>query len=160
AVGRILRREDEGAAAMLLAAARLGRVPLPLEAVGKLMNGPAGTVATAAERYLLADDGAEARKLVLAKHKGEILVLGGRMSYDPGHYSYQTLDKGIETLRVRMRATGGPDEIFALTGTGYWGGPGGLTIEVKGTEATLILRAAPGRTRQRKLSAAELAGLK
>ncbi|HEY6400387.1 MAG TPA: HEAT repeat domain-containing protein, partial [Blastocatellia bacterium] len=71
---------DTKAQLALLAGARYLRDKLPVELAGKLLNSAnhalAKAAAKAAESYLEVEDSAEARKLVLAQHRGEARILG------------------------------------------------------------------------------------
>jgi len=60
----------------LLAGARYTHDKLPVELVGKLLDSPDRALAKAAESYLEVEDSAEARKLVLARRRGQAYILG------------------------------------------------------------------------------------
>ena len=68
----------------VLGCARLIRAKLPVAEVGQIMNSSEGLLQTAAERYLISEDGTEARNLVLARHPNEAMILGARRSFMPG----------------------------------------------------------------------------
>jgi hypothetical protein len=140
-VERILEQGEPETRAALLAAARLAGVELPLAAVGDLLATPgeaaggrgeaAAAVAHAAELYLLAQDGPQARRLLLAAHPGEALILGRRLHGDPGHVTYAHFDEVEEKLRRRVRTARQPVEIFAMLTASYWGSDGDYVIEVR-----------------------------
>lgn len=65
----------------LLALARLVRSALPVPTVGALLSDPNKTLALAAERYLESEDGVEARRLILARRKGEVRILGAQNAF-------------------------------------------------------------------------------
>ena len=83
-----------------LACARLLRKPLPIGEVGALLDSNDKLLALAAERYLEAEDSLEARNLVLARHKGEALILGARGSFNPAKTSAfpEVLNKIFATI--------------------------------------------------------------
>lgn len=71
-----------------LACARLLRKPLPIGEIGALLDSNDKLLALAAERYLESEDSLGARNLVLARHKGEALILGARDSFNPAKQSF------------------------------------------------------------------------
>lgn len=83
-MSRILARaEDSEAQIALLAAARLVRAELPVDAVAALLDDKNKLLALAAERYLEAEDSQRARAFVYAKHPNQALILGARDSFKP-----------------------------------------------------------------------------
>jgi hypothetical protein len=102
----------------LLAAARLIREPLPIDKVGKLLKTGDKELALAAERYLESEDSAPARRLIYDHHPGEIVILGARMDFDPGHVSYGEFDTWEKRLRDEMLGNNSPTEIYALLSAG------------------------------------------
>lgn len=87
AAGLASRDEPETQIA-ILACARMIRLKLPVREVGTLLDSPDKLLALAAERYLESEDSREARDLVLAKHKGEALILGARASFNPAKKTF------------------------------------------------------------------------
>lgn len=79
----ILRQPDAETQIAMLACARLIRAALPIDETGALMKSPNKMLALAAERYLEAEDGTQARSLVLAHHPNEALILGARQIFVP-----------------------------------------------------------------------------
>jgi hypothetical protein len=162
ATGRVLAGRDADARRMLLACARLLRTPLPVAEVGRLMNDAAEQdplLALAAERYLEGEDGREARRLVLARHPGEVRILGAPMLTDDEHPHSPSA-----RLRAEMRRRGAGDadaaeEIYALLG-GSWAPEGDYVIRVRGGIATLTIDSPDGKTMKRTLTHDELAGLR
>lgn len=152
---QILSGNDTAAIRGLLASARLTREPLPLDSVGALLEKDK-QLRTAAEAYLIADDSAAARKLVLAQHPGEALILGMRQHYDPGHYSYEAFDSLEKQLREIVTGSEPNDEVFALLSAGYWGNNGQVILSVRGNRAELRSHSDPARYYYRDFSPDEL----
>lgn len=157
---QILTSGSAEAQAMLLACARLRRTPLPLEAVGGLLGSKHILCARAAERYLEAEDSAQARAMLLRRFKGEARIFGARMNHDPGHFSYGSLGEVQDQLRKQVLVAQKPLEIHALLSAGYWGDVGQVWVEVEGEKATLVNDQGGDRHRTRPLTAAELAELR
>ena len=67
----------------LLGCARLIRARLPIERVAPLLKHPNKMLVLAAERWLESEDSFEARKLVLANHPNEAVILGARTDFTP-----------------------------------------------------------------------------
>lgn len=154
---RVLEGSSQEAQAMLLACARLRRASLPLDVVAHLLDSKHILCARAAERYLEAEDSPQARATLQGRFKGEARILGARMSHDPGHYSYGSLDDIQNTLRKQVLAAKGTLEIHALLSSGYWGDVGQVWVEIENEKATLVNDQGSGRHRTRALTAAELA---
>src|SRR5262249_29971401 len=133
-----LEGSDKEAQRALLACARLAREPLPIAIVGKLLKRDDRNLALAAERYLGNEDSAEARKLVVGQHPGEVLILGARQGFDPSHHSFGQFDQLENQLRDEVRKPDGDDEIFALLSAGYWGDAGQIVIRVRQGKAELF----------------------
>lgn len=128
---KILTGNDGDAQCGMLAMARLARTQMPLPEVARLLESRTPAIARAAERYLISEDSADARRFVLARHKGEAIILGGRSEFDPGHTTFAPLGKTAEMLRDDVRNAGGADEIFALISEGYWGGDGQIIVRLR-----------------------------
>lgn len=154
-INSLLEKQDAVAHAMLLACARLARKPLPLTVVSKLLSSPHILCARAARLFLEAEDSEEARKLVWEQFRGEARILGPRMSYDPGHFSFRSLDSLEDKLRERVLAKDGPEEIYAMLSEGYWGNNGQLWIEVRDGDTFLINEEGGNRYRTRRMSREE-----
>lgn len=80
----VLAGDNAEAKTAMLACARLVRADLPVNSVTPYLGSADKTLATAAERYLEANDSPEARMAVLARHPGKARVLGSRISFAPG----------------------------------------------------------------------------
>jgi hypothetical protein len=128
--------------------------------VAPLLKEPRPGVAAAAQAYLRADDGAEARRLLQAAAGPTATILGNRSAHDPGHVSFGAFDRIEEELRQTVLDGGGPDEILALLTAGYWGGAGDILVRIKGGRASLSFTPDPARSWDRPLTAAELAALR
>jgi len=155
-----LEGSDKEAQLALLACARLAREPLPVAIVGKLLKNDDRNLALAAESYLESEDSAEARKLVLALHPGEALILGARQGFDPGHHTFGQFDNLENQLRDEVRKPDGDDEIFALLSAGYWGDAGQIVIRVRQGKAELFTYKDRSRLWRRALGADELKSLR
>src|SRR5262249_7959243 len=94
------------------ACARLTREPLPVEAVGDLYKLEDSRMSLAVDRYLESEDSAEARRLILARHPGEAMILGANRSFDPRprgeFFNWE------EKLREEVKRQDGSEEIFAM----------------------------------------------
>jgi len=78
----ILDAGQPDAKTALLACARLIRAELNVAKVIPLLEAKQPLLATAAERYLIAEDSPTARKTVLARHPGDAIVLGARSNFE------------------------------------------------------------------------------
>jgi len=72
----LLEGGDAEVKSAMFACARLIRARLPVSKVAEYLQNPNTTLALAAERYLESEDSPEARRAVLAKHRGEAKILG------------------------------------------------------------------------------------
>lgn len=77
----LLRGENAEAKTAMLACARLIRAALPVETVAKNLNSPNKLLASAAERYLEAEDSPAAQNFVLAANPNKAKILGARTSF-------------------------------------------------------------------------------
>ncbi len=109
----ILRGQDREAQTALLACARLLREALPVEAVGALYAVKDNSLLRkAVDLYLESEDSAGARKLILAAHPNEALILGAQRSFDP-----RPLGPAFnweERLRLEVKRPNGSEEIFGM----------------------------------------------
>lgn len=78
----LIAQSDNDTQIAALAAARLVRIPLPVDQIAKLLDSPDELLALAAERYLISEDSPAARDAVYAKHPNEFLILGSRDCFD------------------------------------------------------------------------------
>jgi hypothetical protein len=107
----ILEQTDAEAQRALLGCARLIRALLPVGDVGKLANSTNKLLARAAERYLESEDSPDARKLVLANHKGAAMILGARTAFIPNVKFTYSRD-GLAELFKSVREDHSPLEDF------------------------------------------------
>jgi hypothetical protein len=116
----IMASNDEPAQLALLACARLTRTPLPVEQVGALLRSKNPELQLAAERYLLAEDGEEARSLLWARHPGEAFITGWRENVPLiGGSDFSAMDGVEQKLRAELyEEEDAPLEVFALFGNG------------------------------------------
>jgi hypothetical protein len=156
----VLEGADQAAQIALLAGARLIREPLPVDKVGRLLKKDAKDLALAAERFLESEDSPEARQLVQDQHPGEVLILGAREHFDPGHNTYEQFDDWEKRLREEIRAKDGPEEVYALLSAGYWGNAGQLVIRIRRRQAELSVHGGEKQPTVRPLVAAELERLR
>lgn len=94
----ILAGNNTEAKTAMLACARLVRADLPVSSVTPYLGSADKTLATAAERYLEANDSPEARTAVLSMHPGKAKVLGSRVSFMPGDDIKPTSSRYLQTL--------------------------------------------------------------
>ena len=66
-----------------LGCSRLTRLPLPVDAVARLLESANADLRLAAERYLEAEDSPAARSTLLTRKPGEALILGARHAFVP-----------------------------------------------------------------------------
>ncbi len=108
----ILNGGDRAAKLALLACARMLREPLPVEKIGAFLKSPDKLLALAAERYLESEDSPTARKLILALHPTEALILGARGAFDQKPENQEHWIRWEDRLREDLKK-GQADEIFA-----------------------------------------------
>ncbi|WP_136079627.1 HEAT repeat domain-containing protein [Pontiella desulfatans] len=157
----ILQGDDRDAQLMLLACARLVREPLPVEmliARWAQVNDP--LLGNAIERYLEADDSAEARAAILDRYPSEMRILGALQGFDPGHGSFSKFAGWEKVLRKRFSGESPPNEIHALLSAGYWGNRGQIVVGVRDGKGELTAYYSNGRYAVRELAEEELARLK
>ena len=155
----ILASSDFEAVEGLLAAARLVREKLPLAKVDALITPANPLLSKAAEEFLIADDTPEARRLVLARHPGEAIIIGARQSYDPGHHSFRDFDALEDQLRDEFRNSVPDGETYALFSAGYWGNNGQILLRVSNGAAELMYINDRARYMIRTLTAQEWSSL-
>ena len=124
---RMLAGEDADAQRALLAGARVTGDALPIDAVSALF-GRTPALDRAAEAYLIANDSAAARAIVHARHP-EIIILGSRLMWDPGHHTYNSFDVWERELLARYRKSGAV-EVIALADASAWSAASS-TIEIQ-----------------------------
>jgi hypothetical protein len=156
----LLAGKDEQAQLALLACARYLRDKLPIDLVARLLNSSARALAKTAENYLEVEDGAEARKLIIAKHPREAPILGDLHQLNERQDIRQTVDRWEERMRRQVLSQKGLDEIYSVlfpwTGDNF----SGVVIRVSGGKAELSLSEVEGRRRVRLLSDNEFQELK
>jgi HEAT repeats len=145
-----LKGHDAKAQLALLAGARYLRDKLPVELVSRLLNSMNRALAKAAESYLEVEDSAEARKLVLARHRGEAYILGispwGSLSWE-------------EAMRKEIKSRNDLDAIYAMVKPGK-SNITGVIIRVRGGKAEISLYEVEGRRDVRALTESEFEELK
>src|SRR5262245_6863858 len=143
-----LKGPDSKAQLALLAGARYLRDKLPVELVSRLLNSMNRALAKAAESYLEVEDSAEARKLGVARHRGEAYILGigpwGSLSWE-------------EAMRKEIKSRNDLDAIYAMVkpATIY-----GVIIRVRRGKAEISLYEVGGRRDVRALTESEFEELK
>jgi hypothetical protein len=114
-VQKILESDDDEALIGLLACARLTPTPLPVGQVGPLLKSRSELLALAAQKYLLAEDSPEARRILTDHFSQQAFITGWRendwqLFEDPA----PPLDEVEEGLRQELFKPGNaPHEIFA-----------------------------------------------
>ena len=163
----VLSGKDTNAQYALLAAARYTREKLPVEIVGKLMNAnavQATAIAAVAESYLEAEDSAESRKLIWARHPGEAKILGEQFNLDMPPGMSPPISLWEEKMRKEVRSPEGPEEIYAVVPSQSPEMFNSILVRVRkntaGTQAEISLQQAEGRRQMRMLTADELQELK
>ena len=147
----ILTGHDAAAQQMLLAAARLGRVPLPVDVVDALVPSPDARTSRAAQRYLISEDGPIARRLIQARHRGEMLVLGAEWSEFPEDPPQIDLDRFDQPFREEMLGKDAPDDIYIFLGcVGLSGESQQITLRFRGN--TAIMEVQPWNTAGKSLT--------
>src|SRR5215813_7121115 len=91
----------------LLASARYLRDKLTVELVARLLNSPDRALAKAAESYLEVEDSPEARKIILARHPGEVRILGDITAVSDGDSDVETVRSWEDALRKEIRSRNG-----------------------------------------------------
>jgi hypothetical protein len=153
----LLEGNDSKAKLALLACARYLRENLEIDSVARLLNGPDRKLARAAENYLEVEDGPEARRLIIAKHRGEAFFLADiyRLATDVG--MLDELRWWEEELRSEVLKPGGVDEIYACVSLENLQG---MVIRVKRGKAELTLVGWNEQRKVRNLAADEFQELK
>jgi hypothetical protein len=128
-IAKIINGNNREAQAFLFASARLTekftggsfliqgtgievQVNLPLENVKRLFARKDKDLSAAIEKYLEAEDGETARKLILSEHKGEAKIVGRRLPKQFGG-DFEELDKWEENLRREILKDKNLEEIYA-----------------------------------------------
>jgi HEAT repeat protein len=150
-----LKGTDAKAQFALLACGRYLRDKLPVELAGRLLGSPNRALANAVESYLEVEDSAEARRLVLARRRGEAYILGDLASGSYGLYP-EALRKWEEKMRKEIKGAAGLDAIYALLGLGF----NGVVIRVRDRKAEISLYDVEGRRDVRLLTESEFEELK
>src|SRR5215510_5076716 len=104
---------DAKAQLALLAGARYLRDKLPVELVSGLLNSMNLALAKAAESYLEVEDSAEARKIIMVRHRDEAHILGG----DGGIAHERSVD-WEEAMRKEIKSRDDLEAIYGLAQAG------------------------------------------
>jgi HEAT repeats len=150
-----LKGTDAKAQLALLAGARYLRDKLPIELASKLLDSRNRALAKAAESYLEVEDGAEARKLILARRRGEAYILGDITANGRG-----IADDWEEAMRKEIKSGAGLETIYALGQPGSHEGFKGVIIRVRGGKAEISIYDVEGRRNARSLTESEFEELK
>jgi hypothetical protein len=150
---------DTKAQLALLAGARYLRGKLPVELAGKLLNSTNRALAKAAESYLEVEDSAEARKLVLARRRGEAYILGDitPLANDP---YFKSVREWEEAMRDEIKSDAGLEAIYAMAQPGSPDTFKAVVIRVRGGTAEISLHDVEGRREVRHLTGSEFEELK
>jgi hypothetical protein len=158
-IDRALENQDRLAQLALLAVARLARVALPVTPIAQLLSSDDQALVHAAELYLETNDSPAARTELLRHLSGKATILGARLNFDPGHFTFGGFDKTENKLRESVLRDDGPREIIAFLSEGYWGSDGQRVIFVEENRAVLRADDGNGRTREREVPPGELKSL-
>jgi hypothetical protein len=153
-----LKGRDAKAQLALLACARYLRDKLPVELVARLLNSQNRALAKAAESYLEVEDSAEARKLVLARHPGEVHILGDITAN--GEAFIEAARSWENALRKEMRGRSGLEAIYAVGQKNPAAEFTGVIIRVRGGKAEMSVHETEGRRNVRWLTDGEFEELK
>jgi HEAT repeat protein len=156
----ILENGDAKAQLALLACARYLRDKLPVEPAGGLLNSPNRALAKAAESYLEIEDGAEARKLVLARHPGEAYILGDLTAISGDPQLIEAARTVEDKLRKETLARNGAEAIYAVMQISSPEDVTGVIIRVRDGKAEMSVHETVGRRNVRWLTGDEFAELK
>lgn len=153
----ILTSGNQPAQIGLLAGARLTQTSLPVELVGKLLSSKTSLLALAAERYLLAEDSKEARKLLWQHHPNQAFVTGWRQDNGLVGEKLDAMARAEDKLRAELFKEEGPLEILALISNHdrY-----GRVLRIYANKAVYTQYDDDARYRERVVSKAELATFK
>jgi hypothetical protein len=112
---KILQSDDQAAQIGLLACARLLRLSVPVAEVGPLLKSRSELLVLAAQKYLLADDSAEARRILTDHFSEQAFITGWRENdWQPFEDPVPPLDDVEAGLRQELFQPGNaPREIFA-----------------------------------------------
>lgn len=160
----ILQGQDQEAQLALLACARVARQPLPVPMVGALLEQKESLLTLAAECYLESEDNAAARKLILARHKGEALILGAYEDFTPKPKDKDKWTNWENALREEVRQ-GQADEIIGEF-EHHWSDSGAkhpyqnVEIRIRGEQATICQRKDGARQECRTVLPEELSALR
>ncbi len=154
----ILNTGDPIAQLALLACARLTRMALPVAQVGSLLRSRDANLALAAERYLLAEDSAEARRLMVESRPNAAVITGWRENVPMiGGSNFDAIGRFEEKLRAEVLQENGPLEIYALLDNAEHGHD---VLRVYPDRAVYTNYEDASRYRERVISQAELARFK
>jgi hypothetical protein len=154
-----LKGTDAKAQLALLAGARYLRDRLPIELVSKLLDSSNRALAKAVESYLEIEDSAEARKLVLARRRGEAYILGDITA--GGYPSYiNSARNWEEEMRKEIKDAPGMEAIYALARPASVENFNGIIIRVRDGKAEISIYEIEGRKEVRLLTLSEFEELK
>src|SRR5262245_11389997 len=144
----------------LLACARYLRDKLPVELVARLLNSPDRALAKAAESYLEVEDSPEARKIILARHPGEMRILGDITTVSEGDSDIETVRRWEDALRKEIRSRNGFEAIYAVARIVSAADFTGVIVRVRGGKAEMSVYETEGRKDVRLLTDGEFEELK
>jgi hypothetical protein len=144
----------------LLAGARYLRDKLPVDLVARLLNSPDRALAKAAESYLEVEDSPEARKIILARHPGEMRILGDITAVSDGDSDIETVRRWEDALRKEIRSRNGFEAIYAVARIVSAADFTGVIVRVRGGKAELSVYETEGRRDVRLLTDGEFEELK
>jgi len=144
----------------LLAGARYLRDKLPVELVARLLNSSDRALAKAAESYLEVEDSPEARKIILARHPGEMRILGDITAISDEDSDIETVRSWEDALRKEIRCRNGLEAIYAVARILSAADFIGVIVRIRGGKAEMSVYEAEGRRNVRRLTDGEFEELK
>lgn len=140
---------DERVLALLISLCRIVQLELPLEKCELLLLKTNEPLLISSILDYLETIGNEAAISIITNYKpDEYMIHGGRMDYDPGHFSFKALDSMENMLIKKIRENDSILEIHALLSAGYWGNKGQRIILCYADHAEYFLLQDNGRKKK------------
>jgi hypothetical protein len=156
----ILNGSDPREQTALLAMARTKGTALPVDLVIGFLNSKDSQLAHAADRYLEATDSTPAREELWRRAPGQARILGAKRPFDAEGFTTDELGPSEMELRSLVLKDDGPDELYALLGSGGFRRTRHTILLVYKERVLLRCEEYNGRTRERDLSSAEIRQLR
>lgn len=114
---------------------------------------------SAAALYLQSE-GSAAAKRQLAQYNRQERQKAPRANWEPGHDSFQDFDELKRDLQNRIANKDGPDEVWALLSSGFWGDDGQRLIYLEDGKARAIRAYGQGRVGRSPLTAEQMTSVR